>query len=153
MSETCTWLAWVNPKKEGGEGAVLHLVWSLLKSWSEWRISASELETYAGTDSDGSLCGALSSMDARPIVRHGSTISGSVRLKEGKRRSTAGFLHSPFVNRTLDGAIFHPPYLFTFPTAGEPGRPLGKVALQPAWKKSRERKDVSIERGLDGSPR
>jgi len=111
MSETCTSLVWVMPKKEGKEGAVLH----------------------AGTESDGVLWGALDSMEARPIVRHGS--------------------NSPFVNSTFDGVMFQPPYLLMFATAGEDGRPFWNVSLHCSWNRSRDRNDVSMEMGFAGSPR
>ena len=39
-------------------------------------------------------------------------------------------LHSPLVKSTLDGVIFHPPYLFTLPTLGVGGRPCGNVLSQ-----------------------
>ena len=37
--------------------------------------------------------------------------------------------HSPLVKRTLEGVMFHPPYLLTWSTAGEGGKPTGNAAL------------------------
>lgn len=89
-------------------------------------------------------------MEASPIVLQGSTTNG---YKNSLKTGITDILHSPFVNRTLDGVMSHPPYLFTFCTAGEGGSPRGNVVLHSSWKSSSDRKDVSIDSALFGSPR
>lgn len=66
--------------------------------------------------------GELFSMDARPIVRHGSTTVGQETVREDMR----DYAHSPFVQKILLGCIFHPPYLLTFSTLGLAGKSSGK---------------------------
>lgn len=61
-------------------------------------------------------------------------------------------LHSPLENKTLDGFIFHPPYLFTAVTFGGFGRYrlLKTVSHCFCWSAS-WKNDVSIKTGLLGS--
>ena len=66
--------------------------------------------------------------------------------------SVQGCAHSPFVNKTFDGVMFHPPYLLMCCTCGLGGAH-GNVSLHCCWNSSSERNDVSIDNGLFGSPR
>jgi hypothetical protein len=69
MSETWTMFACVRPKKDGAVGATLHL---LRRSACA---SPGILGTYGGTAGFGVRMGELDSIEARPIVRHGSTVA------------------------------------------------------------------------------
>lgn len=79
-----------------------------------------------GTTADGVRLGELDSIEARPMVLHGSTVHAKVRNEKSKCYYCDDE-HSPFVNMTFEGFMSQPPYLFTFPTCGERGSPSGKV--------------------------
>ena len=62
-------------------------------------------------------------------------------------------VHSPLVKKTFETFMNQPPYLLIWSTIGAAGNPTGKAELHCRWNSSRLRKEVSIERGLFGSPR
>jgi hypothetical protein len=107
-------------------------------------------EAHAGIIADGLRRGESDSMDARPIVLHGSTKHTSGHLSNVNENYD---LHSPLVKSTFDTFMSQPPYLFTFSTCGQVRRWSANASLHCSWKRSKDRKDVSIDSRFLGSPR